>query len=71
MIDAELRAHGLKPHLVPNADGTKANLVVTIPAHDGLTTGGVMLAGHTDMVPVDGQARSSDPFTAELRENRL
>jgi acetylornithine deacetylase len=71
VIAAEVRAHGLDPVLVPNADGTKANLVVTIPAHDGSTTGGVMLAGHTDVVPVDGQSWSSDPFTAELRENRL
>ncbi|WP_241978235.1 acetylornithine deacetylase [Cryobacterium sp. Hz9] len=71
VIDTELRGQGLEPVLVPNSDGTKANLVVTIPAHDGSTTGGVMLAGHTDVVPVDGQAWSSDPFTAELRDDRL
>jgi len=71
VIDTELRVHGLEPVLVPNADGTKANLVVTIPAYDGSIAGGVMLAGHTDVVPVDGQAWSSDPFTAELREDRL
>jgi len=70
-IDAELRGHGLSPVLVPSADGSKANLVVTLPADDGSVTNGVMLAGHTDVVPVDGQAWSSDPFTAELRDDRL
>lgn len=66
-----LLALDLEPVLVPNADGTKANLFVTIPSHDGSITGGVMLAGHTDTVPVDGQEWSSDPFTAEIRGDRL
>ena len=66
-----LVAFDLDPVLVPNADGTKANLFVTIPAHDGSITGGIMLAGHTDTVPVDGQEWSSDPFVAEIRGDRL
>lgn len=68
---AELVEHGLDPFVVPNEGGTKANLFVTIPAGDGSTTGGVMLAGHTDVVPVDGQDWHTDPFIAEERDGRI
>lgn len=67
----ELTAHGLTPVIVPSPDGRKANLFATIPAHDGTVTGGIMLAGHTDVVPVDGQEWDSEPFTPEVREGRL
>jgi len=53
---------------VPNADGTKSNLMATIgPAVEG----GVVLSGHTDVVPVDGQPWSSDPWTLTERDGRL
>ena len=39
--------------------GTKANLLATIGPDD---RPGIVLSGHTDVVPVDGQAWSSDPF---------
>jgi acetylornithine deacetylase len=61
---------GLKiPHRrVPNADGTKSNLIATIgPAEPG----GVVLSGHTDVVPVDGQPWSSEPFTLTPKGGRL
>ena len=67
----ELTAHGITPLIVPSPDGNKANLFATIPAHDGTVTGGIMLAGHTDVVPVDGQTWDSDPFAPEVREGRL
>ena len=67
----ELAAHGITPLIVPSPDGNKANLFATIPAYDGAVTGGVMLAGHTDVVPVDGQEWESDPFTPEVRGGRL
>ena len=38
--------------LIPNAEGTNANLLATIGPTD---SGGVMLSGHTDVVPVEGQ----------------
>ena len=45
----------------------KANLYATIgPA----VSGGVVLSGHTDVVPVDGQAWSTDPFTLTVRDGR-
>jgi acetylornithine deacetylase len=50
----------------------KANLFATLPARDGnATTGGIVLSGHTDVVPVDGQPWDSDPFTATVKGDRL
>ena len=46
----------------------KANLFATFGPE---TPGGYVLSGHTDVVPVDGQDWSSDPFKAEVRGNRL
>lgn len=66
-----LTAAGHVPRLIHNAGKNKANLFVTLPAHDGSTQGGVVLSGHTDVVPVDGQAWSSDPFVPEVREGKL
>lgn len=51
-----------------NADRSKANLFATFgEGYDG----GIVLSGHTDVVPVDGQRWQSDPFVAEVREGRL
>lgn len=58
-----LAAQGLKPWLAANAQGDKANLFCTLPAQDGQTQGGIVLSGHTDVVPVDGQDWTSEPFT--------
>ena len=44
---------GVASTLIPNAEGTKANLLATIGPEGGA---GVMLSGHTDVVPVEGQA---------------
>lgn len=49
----------------------KSNLIATIAAADGTRTGGVVISGHTDVVPVDGQSWSSDPFTPEVRDGKL
>jgi acetylornithine deacetylase len=48
--------------------GTKANLFATL-GPDG--DGGYVLSGHTDVVPVDGQDWSSDPFKPEVRGSKL
>ncbi len=71
LVATELRAHGVEPVLVQNDAGTKANLLATFPAADGTTTGGIVLSGHTDVVPVDGQEWSSEPFVPEIRDGRL
>jgi len=51
-----------------NEARTKANLFATFGS-DG--DGGIVLSGHTDVVPVDGQDWSSDPFRVEQREGKL
>ena len=57
------------PHVrVPNADGTKAAIFATVGPTD---RGGVVLSGHTDVVPVAGQAWTSDPFTLRVRTAAL
>jgi acetylornithine deacetylase len=67
-VEAELAGLGVIGRRVTNADGTKANLFATIGPQ---AEGGIVLSGHTDVVPVDGQAWSSDPFTLTPRGGRL
>lgn len=75
VIDAvagEARRLGLDPKICPNPDDPhKANLLITVPGADGSTGGGVVLSGHTDVVPVDGQHWHSDPFAPEVRDGKL
>jgi len=52
-----------------NEDGTKANLVATIGPQN--EKGGIVLAGHTDTVPVSGQSWSTDPYTLVEENGRL
>jgi len=59
---------GVTATRVPNADGRKANLYATLGPQ---TEGGIVLSGHTDVVPVDGQIWSSDPFTLTERDGRI
>src|SRR5665213_634938 len=59
---------GVASRRVSNADGSKANLLASIGPE---AEGGVVLSGHTDVVPVDGQAWTSDPFTLQRRDGRL
>lgn len=51
-----------------DTSGTKANLFATLGPDK---PGGYVLSGHTDVVPVDGQDWSSDPFGPEIRGERL
>ena len=55
---------GIDSMLVHNEDGRKANLWATIGPKD---VPGIVLSGHTDVVPVEGQAWSTDPFKMEKR----
>jgi acetylornithine deacetylase len=53
---------------VPNAAGDKAAIYATIgPEVDG----GVVLSGHTDVVPVTGQAWTGDPFALRVENGRI
>ncbi|MBI1405051.1 MAG: acetylornithine deacetylase [Caulobacter sp.] len=67
-VEAYLAGHGVTSRRVANADASKANLMARVgPAAEG----GVILSGHTDVVPVDGQPWTSDPFTLTERDGKL
>jgi acetylornithine deacetylase len=63
-----LETHGVGSQLVHSADGRKANLFATI-GPSGVP--GVMLSGHTDVVPVDGQDWTVPPFAMTERAGKL
>jgi acetylornithine deacetylase len=67
-VEDYLAQHGLASHLVSNADASKASLYASIGPVD---VPGVALSGHTDVVPVEGQMWSSDPFVLTERDGRL
>lgn len=60
---------GVRCRLTYNADRTKANLFATLG--DGGKPAGIVLSGHTDTVPWDGQDWSVDPLSAAVRDGRL
>ncbi len=67
-IQDYLSSHAINYTLVPNEEGTKASLHCRIgPAVDG----GVILSGHTDVVPVKGQAWDTDPFQLIQKGDKL
>ncbi|MBZ5488863.1 acetylornithine deacetylase [Halomonas aquamarina] len=59
-VEGYLERHGVVSERVMSPCGTKANLIARIGPD---APGGVMLSGHTDVVPVEGQPWSTDPFT--------
>jgi acetylornithine deacetylase len=62
----ELARLGVRANLVYDASRNKANLFATLSSEpDRIKIGGLVISGHTDTVPVDGQDWSSDPFRAE------
>jgi len=63
-----LSGHGVDSTIIRDADEPKANLYATIGPQD---RPGIMLSGHTDVVPVDGQEWNSDPFGMVERNGRL
>lgn len=63
-----LQGFGAKTRLTHDASGKKANLFATL-GDSGKP--GLILSGHTDVVPVDGQEWDTDPFAATEREGKL
>ncbi|ORC47632.1 acetylornithine deacetylase [Burkholderia sp. A27] len=59
---------GVESELFYNAERTKANLFATIGPRE---RGGIVLSGHTDVVPVEGQAWTVDAFRLTERDGRL
>lgn len=63
-----LATFGIQGHLVKSPDGKKSNLFATVGP---MVEDGVVLSGHTDVVPVDGQPWDTDPFTIVQKDGRL
>uniref|UniRef100_UPI001FC82315 M20/M25/M40 family metallo-hydrolase n=1 Tax=Burkholderia anthina TaxID=179879 RepID=UPI001FC82315 len=63
-----LTSFGVESELFYNDERSKANLFATIGPRD---RGGVVLSGHTDVVPVDGQAWSVEPFRMSEHDGKL
>lgn len=63
-----LRGFGAKTRLTHDASAKKANLFATL---GDSAKPGLILSGHTDVVPVDGQDWDTDPFAASEREGKL
>ncbi len=67
-VEDYARSYGLSPRRIPNPEGTKSNLLITVGPQE---PGGVILSGHTDVVPVDGQPWDTDPFSMVERDGKL
>ena len=67
-IESYLNIHKIKSTLVYNSSKKKANLYAIIGSG---SEGGIMLSGHTDIVPITGQAWTADPFHLTQKENKL
>lgn len=67
-IAAYLHSHGVQSEIIASDDGSKACLWATIGASD---KPGIVLAGHSDTVPVEGQNWTSDPFMLTERNGKL
>jgi acetylornithine deacetylase len=67
-VEAYLRDAGLETHRVYNSERTKSNLYAVIGPN---VDGGVVLSGHTDVVPVAGQDWETDPFTIVEKDGKL
>jgi len=67
-VEEYLASHGLHGWRVYDETGKKANLFVSA-GPDAL--GGVCLSGHVDVVPVDGQDWSTDPFHLTEKDGKL
>lgn len=62
-----LKSWGVEPNVIYNDEGNKANLY----AHIGpMIEGGVILSGHTDVVPVEGQDWNTDPWTVVEKDGK-
>jgi acetylornithine deacetylase len=67
-VERYLAGFGIESRRVPDPTGRKASLYAEVGPS---VAGGVLLSGHTDVVPVDGQTWTSDPWTVTERDGRL
>jgi acetylornithine deacetylase len=67
-VQSFLARHGIKSEILWNAEKTKGNLWASVGPAD---RPGVILSGHTDVVPIDGQTWTSNPFTLRGEGGKL
>ncbi|SFR54820.1 acetylornithine deacetylase [Litoreibacter janthinus] len=67
-VENYLKGHGVTSTRVYNEEGNKASLYANVGPE---VEGGVILSGHTDVVPVEGQAWDTDPFTVVEKDGKL
>ncbi|MFZ4835573.1 acetylornithine deacetylase [Rouxiella sp. Mn2063] len=67
-VQVYLSSYGVESQIIHDASGEKANLLAVIGPQD---LPGIVLSGHTDVVPVDGQDWHSDPFLLTERSGKL
>lgn len=67
-VQEYLTGYGIESHLVKDETGLKANMYATLGPTD---RPGIMLSGHTDVVPVDGQDWVTDPFQLVEKDGKL
>jgi acetylornithine deacetylase len=67
-VEEYLNGFGVKAHRVYNKDRTKAAIYANVGPE---VAGGIVLSGHTDVVPVDGQDWATDPFSVVEKDGLL
>ena len=67
-VQERLNEYGVESRLVPNEEGNKANFLATIGP---MVEDGIVLSGHTDVVPIDGQDWHTDPFALVEQNGKL
>lgn len=67
-VESYLESYGVSSTRVYNDDRSKANLYANVGPD---VPGGVVLSGHTDVVPVEGQAWDTDPFVVTEKDGKL
>ena len=67
-VESYLRSIGVTPHRMPNEDGTKHAIFASVGPD---VPGGIVLSGHTDVVPVKGQDWKTDPWEVVEKDGKL
>jgi acetylornithine deacetylase len=67
-VEQAMAPFGARVRRFPNEDGSKANLLLSIGNE---ASDGVVLSGHTDVVPTEGQAWTGDPWALREKDGRL
>ncbi|KTD43104.1 acetylornithine deacetylase [Legionella parisiensis] len=70
-IDNWFKLHHIYSKIIPGPTESRVNLFATIPARNNQKEGGILLSGHTDVVPVGGQIWNTDPFVATESDNKI